>query len=472
MAVNTVWWMSNTSGLGALKPSSPHPTDPHKDWPWNQNTKGLPFSVLAEALKAPSAKCCVQEYIYQKEPISAALVSKWRTNRKATQTYQLLEILKAPADSSSTFYIVTDVSGEVIEALGHYLAITPRFFEFPPSILNTGNTVQLYSFFSLQLMERYSIGTRPTESRRSDATPYARFFAKDRPLPHEWHVTRVAIIFMTDTTKQKFRGLIQLDHTDEAIAKALETLMVRDEETLPGDTEAIAGQGQILTELVHIVNLTWNGFLGEAEAHLRYLESVTCIQEELSPTDQLKYTRELHQLSPLWAQVRRRLVAARDLAKQMIVHPYFISMNAQEAFEPYLKKCMNVIEEQIDRSAELTEETNNLISLIFIITTMQDTRATIAESRAANAFAASIRRITVLTFVYLPLTLAASIFGMNVQQVTNQAGQPQVWWYLIVAASLMAASSGAWCFWSNFAEFFAQWARRRLDAYRLKTIAP
>ena len=44
---------------------------------------------------------------------------------------------------------------------------------------------------------------------------------------------------------------------------------------------------------------------------------------------------------------------------------------------------------------------------IFNITTMQDTRASIAESKSANALAASIRRITVLTFVYLPLTLAA-----------------------------------------------------------------
>lgn len=44
---------------------------------------------------------------------------------------------------------------------------------------------------------------------------------------------------------------------------------------------------------------------------------------------------------------------------------------------------------------------------IFNITTLQDTRAAVEEGKAASAFAASIHRITSLTFVYLPLTLAA-----------------------------------------------------------------
>ena len=131
-------------------------------------------------------------------------------------------------------------------------------------------------------MERYSKGILPTESRRSDATPYARFFSQYRPLPHEWRVARVVVIFMTGSTKQNFKGLVQLDNTDQAIAKALETLMVRDEETLPGDTEAIAGQGQTLTELFHIVNITWNVFLDEAEAHLCYLVGRTDPRREQS----------------------------------------------------------------------------------------------------------------------------------------------------------------------------------------------
>jgi hypothetical protein len=124
-------------------------------------------------------------------------------------------------------------------------------------------------------MESYRLGVRPAESRRNDASPHIRFSTKAGLLPHEWHVTRVAIIFLIDTTKQNlFKGLIQLDSNDHAIAKALETLMVRDEETLTGHMEAVAGQGHILTELFHIINATWDVFLAEAEAHLRCLVGV------------------------------------------------------------------------------------------------------------------------------------------------------------------------------------------------------
>ncbi|OCT54865.1 hypothetical protein CLCR_02911 [Cladophialophora carrionii] len=426
MAVNTAGWMSNTSDLEAIKPASTHATEPHKDWPWrNRNTGGLPFTVLAQALNSTSKGCGVQEYIYQGHLPNAVSMLKWRPYRGAATVEDLVAILKVrtPADAYSTFFIVTDTSPEVIQALGYHLHITPRFFDIPYTILSTGNRVRQYSFFSLQLMERYSLGERPAEACRNDASPRTRFSTKDGPLPHEWHVTRVAVVFLIDETRQNLsKGLVLLDNKDQAIAKALEKLMMRDEATVTGGMGTVAGQGQILTGLFHIINVTWDVFLGEAEAHLRYL-SVKCIDEDLSPTDQLRYTRALHQLSPLWVQVRRRLVATRTVAKQMMARPDLISRfvhpqyteddapyytsDAQEAFEGYMNNCVNVVEDQIDRSKELAEETSNLISLILNITTMQDTRATIAESKAANAFAASIRRITVLTFVYLPLTLAA-----------------------------------------------------------------
>ena len=115
------------------------------------------------------------------------------------------------------------------------------------------------------------MGTNPAESRRNDASPRARFHTAEGSPPQQWLVTRIALIFMTDPSKKNFKGVVQLDRNDHAIAKALEILMTRDEETLPGDVEAVAGQGQILAELFHIVNVTWNVFLSEAEAHLRHL---------------------------------------------------------------------------------------------------------------------------------------------------------------------------------------------------------
>jgi hypothetical protein len=130
----------------------------------------------------------------------------------------------------------------------------------------------------------------------------------------------------------------------------------------------------------------------------------------LTPTEQLHYTRELHQLSPLWVQVRRRLLSVTELAAHMLEHPFFSDIggyHGRVAIAAYLGKQMKLVGNHVIRCNELAEQTNVLISLIFNIATLQDTKAAVEESKAANAFAASIRRVTLLTFVYLPLTLAS-----------------------------------------------------------------
>ena len=65
-----------------------------------------------------------------------------------------------------------------------------------------------------------------------------------------------------------------------------------------------------------------------------------------------------------------------------------------------------MLDDHLTRCKELAEQTNVLISLIFNIATLQDTRAAVEESKAANNLSASIRRVTLLAFFYLPLTLS------------------------------------------------------------------
>ena len=54
---------------------------------------------------------------------------------------------------------------------------------------------------------------------------------------------------------------------------------------------------------------------------------------------------------------------------------------------------------------------------IFNIATLQDTRVAVEESRASNVLAASIRRVTVLTFIYLPLMLSAVRLHLHIAPV-------------------------------------------------------
>ena len=93
-----------------------------------------------------------------------------------------------------------------------------------------------------------------------------------------------------------------------------------------------------------------------------------CVEEDLSSEDQLIYTRELHRLVPLFGESRRRISAAKDVIQQMLDHPFFTSVGAHESMTAYLQKTTATLDECNTRSLEVSEQTNNLISLVCIAT--------------------------------------------------------------------------------------------------------
>jgi putative lipase involved disintegration of autophagic bodies len=98
--------------------------------------------------------------------------------------------------------------------------------------------------------------------------------------------------------------------------------------------------------------------------------------------------------------VRRRLAATKDLAEQMMSHPFFATFDEDtraSALTKYLVRKLKVIDDQTRRCNELADQTTLLISLIFNIATLQDAKAAVEETKAANTLASSIRRVTMLT---------------------------------------------------------------------------
>ena len=88
------------------------------------------------------------------------------------------------------------------------------------------------------------------------------------------------------------------------------------------------------------------------------------MEEDLSPEDQLTYTRELHRLVPLFSESRRRIVAAKDVIAQMLNHGFFTSINAHQSMMSYLQKTAAALDDYNTRSLELSELINNLISIV------------------------------------------------------------------------------------------------------------
>ncbi|KAF2024036.1 hypothetical protein EK21DRAFT_118185 [Setomelanomma holmii] len=347
--------------------------------------------------------------------------------------------------------IIRYAGSEAVQALGHYLTITPRFCNLSYTRLATGDMSSHCLLFSLQFMDMYRPGVVPSETSRLDTSTHHRFrTSTGNNHDHIWHVKCIRLIYLRDISTKEMTEVIQVDPLDDAVANALETLMLRDQEIVLHGTEEYAGLIRLLYNTLYIVTFTWNALFIEAEGHLSFL-SGKCLDKNLTPTEQLQYTRELHQLSPIWMQVRRRLVAAKDLVEQLAMHPFFLSSidtDTQGDFQALLFRRGKIVDDQISRCNQIAEQTNVLVSLIFNIATLQDTKAAVEESKAANALASSIQRVTMLTFIYLLLTLASSIFGMNIIQITTPQSNSPLWAFFILAVALMCATLGGWYIWT------------------------
>ncbi|KAF2819039.1 hypothetical protein CC86DRAFT_413415 [Ophiobolus disseminans] len=444
MALRNAWWMQTPQqpARGRL-----HHAQPHENWPWNQPVDGIGFSILEETLRKRAGSACkIDVYCYEH-----GKQAKWDFCEEVATSKELLQMIQRMSANSVT-YIIRDMESEATQVLGHSLHISPRFFNTSYVRLRTDNPVERHLSYSLQFMDRYDVDTKPAEAQRLDTSPQYRFRATgSRYHNHTWHVTCIRLIFSKRDGNTAFDNVIQIDSADDAVANALKTLMLRDEERPLNEAEEHAGLGRLLSNTIYLVTYTWTAFFMEGGAHLQIL-SDKCLDEHLTPIEQLQYTRELHRLAPLWVQVRRRLSAAKDLSEQLLDHPFFKNINNfdnRSAVRALMTREVRVLDDQISRCNEMAEQTNVLISLIFNIATLQDTKAAVEESKAANALASSIRRVTMLTFIYLPLTLASSIFGMNITQITGAQSDSPLWAYFILAVTLMCATFGGWFIWSR-----------------------
>ncbi|KAF3220776.1 hypothetical protein TWF679_008967 [Orbilia oligospora] len=189
---------------------------------------------------------------------------------------------------------------------------------------------------------------------------------------------------------------------------------------------------------------------------LRALEIMTRSDEKPDFKFQIETTKALHQLMFNWAEVRRRILAALSLVKEIPVHPFILSLDerifgedSQEGLKTRisLQKIRATLEDNVERLDSLTEKTKALNSLVFNLANLHDSRAAVEEARAANAVATSLQRITSLTFVYLPITLAATIYGMNLGPITGEEGQKGIWAFFAVSAGLLVVTIGVLGIW-------------------------
>ncbi|KAK7699431.1 hypothetical protein SLS57_012406 [Botryosphaeria dothidea] len=81
------------------------------------------------------------------------------------------------------------------------------------------------------------------------------------------------------------------------------------------------------------------------------------------------------------------------------------------------------------------------------------------ESRKGIEQADTVKRLTALAFIFIPISTATSVFGMNIQELNPN---PRIWVFLVTCAGLLAfALMGA--YWNRLCNFSAELWRRVKD---------
>ncbi|PYH87037.1 hypothetical protein BO82DRAFT_349574 [Aspergillus uvarum CBS 121591] len=82
----------------------------------------------------------------------------------------------------------------------------------------------------------------------------------------------------------------------------------------------------------------------------------------------------------------------------------------------------------------------------------------INEAHRSTSLATSMKRLSWITFIFLPLTFASSLFGMNVDIL---ADNPSWRWYPLIGGVLLLLSVASWVFFKFIN--MEQWLERRVE---------
>ncbi|KAI0437057.1 ankyrin repeat-containing domain protein [Xylaria telfairii] len=116
--------------------------------------------------------------------------------------------------------------------------------------------------------------------------------------------------------------------------------------------------------------------------------------------------------------------------------PWRLSKQAQKESNKAVKRL-----EACERTLRtLLERSQNIIQLEFNL-------ASILEARRSTSTNRSLKRLTWVTFVFLPLLFVASLFGMNVDILSNNPGW---YWYFPVAGGFILLTFGVWILFKRY----------------------
>lgn len=106
----------------------------------------------------------------------------------------------------------------------------------------------------------------------------------------------------------------------------------------------------------------------------------------------------------------------------------------KEKLQVFERELRNLAEQMGPNLKGLEVASQELIQLEFNLTS-------VAEAQKSTSTSVSMKRLSWITFIFLPLMFISSIFGMNVDILKSN---PSWWIYIIFAAGTMILTLGVW----------------------------
>lgn len=121
----------------------------------------------------------------------------------------------------------------------------------------------------------------------------------------------------------------------------------------------------------------------------------------------------------------------------------------------------------VDGARRLESEVRDYMQLRVRNLSLEESRRSIELSNLQIRESKSVKIFTILAFIYVPLNLATSIFGMNIQQL-NGSGQ-NLWAFFTTAAIVLFVTGGSWLCLNLLASHKAlAWYNERAAATRTR----
>ncbi|KAL8885949.1 MAG: hypothetical protein Q9192_006563 [Flavoplaca navasiana] len=120
----------------------------------------------------------------------------------------------------------------------------------------------------------------------------------------------------------------------------------------------------------------------------------------------------------------------------------------------------NEVKDSVEEASRLEGQVREYLQLQIGIKALEESKKSIEVSNQQIQEGKRMKTFTILALVYVPLNLASSIYGMNIQQL-NGSGQ-SVWIFVVTAVIALLITAGTW-YLSEATNTYRRWHRSRAE---------